>query len=182
MDGRRRMLIRWWNLQRYRWVREKWWIGRYVGAGNYHIITQISRRVHRRLRFRYPVLWPRAKGDSETRSMSRNGARCPDPARPRLLRSNVLSFAAKESVLQKSRAKRPVPWSHHPAFFRGFDTISIRFLLFSPSLFFSLARSKRNGTRSFFQPFLNIFTCHGFKMNDRRHASLSRCQTQGDII
>lgn len=145
MDGRRRMLIRWWNLQRYRWVREKWRIGRYVGAGNYHIITQISRRVHRRLRFRYPVLWPRAKGDSETRSMSRNGARCPDPARPRLLRSNVLSFAAKESVLQKSRAKRPVPWSHHPAFFRGFDTISIRFLLFSPSLSLSrLLETERN--------------------------------------
>lgn len=38
-------------------------VGRYVCVGNYYIITQISRWVHS-LRCRYPVLWPRAKGDS----------------------------------------------------------------------------------------------------------------------
>lgn len=38
-------------------------VGRYVCAGNYYIITQISRWLHS-LRCRYPVLWPRAKGDS----------------------------------------------------------------------------------------------------------------------
>lgn len=94
-------------------------VGRYVCVGNYYIITQISRWVHS-LQCRYPVLWPRAKGDS-------GPGRCLEMVRRVPIRLIHVYYEVtfyrrglrRESVLQdcaqKLHSKLPVPWSRLPA-------------------------------------------------------------------
>lgn len=162
-------------------------VGRCVCVGNYYIITQISRWVHSQ-QCRYPVLWPRAKGDSA------GPLRCLEMVRGVPIRLIHVYYKVTfyrrrglhhESLLQdcaqKSRTKRPVPWSCLPTLrilgdrhdFNSFLTCSFFFSSFSLSFLFLRPVARAAFILRDRWNILNIFVSP-IEINDTARPSLSR--------